>query len=220
MNLSQKKRNPSARRSLLQTMKRLQSPANIMVCLAFGTVVVVACGGDESVSPSPPPVYDPPSPQSETCVATNPERPSWCDQTCTGAESMGAFCARMGSKCSITVNGCTYAAVCTEKNTWTGMTTCEMIPDAGTPDAEPPPCVKCLEYIVDPSVGPICSESEPILNAFTACLCERGGSDMPPGCQDVCLDNACTGVVPSAECADCLQNGACAVEFTDCMNDI
>lgn len=85
-------------------------------------------------------------------------------------------------------------------------------------------CVEALDALGDTGT-PLC-ETAPqmsleLYKAFMDCTCLRVSTEMVPGCADLtlCHDNLCIGAQPSADCAQCIQTGACMNEFNACAAD-
>lgn len=78
------------------------------------------------------------------------------------------------------------------------------------------PCASCAEYVQEapnPSLT-LCADSQPIYDAFFACLCAGA-------CAVSCSASFCVGSDPGSTCIDCAINeaGGCGKEFGVCAND-
>ncbi len=76
-----------------------------------------------------------------------------------------------------------------------------------------PTCLTCAEYITED--GELCEGSVETYNALADCTCAGA-------CMDICGDNVCAGMDPTAECQGCVLDTAagCGNEYQACANDV
>jgi hypothetical protein len=76
-------------------------------------------------------------------------------------------------------------------------------------------CYTCAEYITATDETPLCEPSVETYNALADCTCAGN-------CMDICGDNICAGMDPSAECQGCILDTAagCGNEYQACANDL
>jgi hypothetical protein len=90
--------------------------------------------------------------------------------------------------------------------------------DGGGIGGDLPGCVRCGEFLADPTLGTghFCASSQPIYDTMHGCICDTT-------CAPLCAPNVCQGFSIDVPCNNCLEDTSmkgCGTQYAACGNDI